>query len=46
VWFRKTKPAVVEAVVSPDCGISPEILCLIELAARWLVVYFTPPTPD
>lgn len=43
LWFRKTKRAVVEAVVSPDCGISPEILCLIELAARWLVAYFTPP---
>jgi len=45
VWFRKTKPAVVEAVVSPDCDISPEILCLIELAARWLVVYFARPIP-
>ena len=46
VWFRNTQRVTVEAVVSPDCGISPEILCLIELAARWLVVYFTPPTPD
>jgi DivIVA domain-containing protein len=45
VWFRMTKRAVVEAVVSPDCGISPEILCVIELAAWWLVVYFTPPIP-
>jgi hypothetical protein len=43
LWFRKTQRAVVEAVVSPDRGISPEILCLIELAARWLGVYFTPP---
>jgi hypothetical protein len=40
LWFRKTQRAVVEAVVSPDRGISPEILCLIELAADWLAVYF------
>jgi len=25
VWFRNTQRVTVEAVVSPDCGISPEI---------------------
>jgi hypothetical protein len=43
MWFRKTQRAVVEAVTSPDRSISPETLCLIELAAQWLRAYFSPP---
>ena len=43
MWFRKTQRNVVEAVTSPDRNISPETLCLTELAAQWLRAYFSPP---
>ena len=43
LWFRKINQTVTEAVVSPDCYVTPEILCLIECAASWLGAYFESP---
>ena len=40
LWFRKIDQTVTEAVVRPDCDVTPEILCLIECAASWLGAYF------
>lgn len=39
LWFRKTNQTVTEAIVRPDCDVTPEILCLIECAASWLGAY-------
>jgi hypothetical protein len=40
LWFRKTGQRATEVVVSPQCELTPEILCVIGLAAPWLGVYF------
>jgi hypothetical protein len=39
LWFRQTGRRT-EVVVSPQYGLTPEILCVIELAASWLALYF------
>jgi hypothetical protein len=36
LWFRKTEQNVMEAVISPACDLTPEILCVPELADSWL----------
>jgi len=40
LWFRQTGRRAAEVVVSPQCALTPEILCVIELAAPWLGMYF------
>jgi DivIVA domain-containing protein len=40
LWFRKTARRAVEVVVSPQCAVTPEILCVIQLAAPLLGSYF------
>jgi hypothetical protein len=39
LWLRKIERTVTEAVVSPNCDLTPEILCVIQLAALWLPAY-------
>jgi DivIVA domain-containing protein len=39
LWFRKTGRRATEVVISPQCALTPEILCVIELAAPWLDIY-------
>jgi hypothetical protein len=45
LWFRKPGwgPAV-EVIVSRDGDVTPEILCMIAIAASWLYHYLRPPT--
>ena len=40
LWLRQMERNVMEAVVSPTCNLTAEILCLIELAASWLHAYY------
>jgi hypothetical protein len=42
LWFRKMGLRVYEVVVSPECDITAEVLCVIELVAGWLSRYFPP----
>jgi DivIVA domain-containing protein len=42
LWFRTTGRRAAEVIVSPQCALTPEILCVIELAAPWLTRYFRP----
>lgn len=39
LWFRKIERDVTEAVIGPACDLTPEIRCVIELAASWLDAY-------
>ena len=43
LWFRKMGLRAYEVVVSPQCDITAEVLCVIELAAAWLQRYFLSP---
>jgi hypothetical protein len=47
LWFRKVGPRgdwrgplAVEVIVSPDCEVTAEILCVSALTMGWLVNYF------
>jgi hypothetical protein len=40
LWFRQTGRRATEVIVSPQRALTPEILCVIELAAPWLALYF------
>jgi hypothetical protein len=40
LWFRKIERNVMEAVIGPTCDLTPEILCVIELADSWLNAYY------
>jgi ribosomal protein L37E len=40
LWFRTTGRRAAEVIVSPRYALTPEILCVIELAAPWLARYF------
>jgi DivIVA domain-containing protein len=40
LWFRHIRRYEYDVVVNPDGHLTPEILCVIELTARWLVDYF------
>jgi len=42
LWFSHID-AEIEVVVSPECELSPELLCVIAMAASWLEQYFPPP---
>jgi hypothetical protein len=45
LWFRGVGQGedVVEVVVSAECDLTPEILCVVALAGRWLKQYITQP---
>jgi hypothetical protein len=43
LWFRKPWGAAVEVVVSPGCGLTPEVLCAVAVARSWLEEYFQVP---
>lgn len=50
LWFRKVGlpgdwrgPLAVEVILSPDCEVTKEILCVTALAMGWLVNYFVQP---
>jgi hypothetical protein len=40
LWFRRTERRVYEIVVSPQVDITTELLCMMELTARWLSTYY------
>jgi DivIVA domain-containing protein len=40
LWFRQTGHRAAEVIVSPRYALTPETLCVIELAAPWLARYF------
>jgi hypothetical protein len=42
LWFRTTGRQVADVVVSPECDLTPELLCVIELMASSLEEYFVP----
>jgi hypothetical protein len=42
--FRRIPKGMIEVVVSPDCDLTPEILCAIALTAEWLDSYFDKPS--
>jgi hypothetical protein len=40
LWFRRIWRRNYEVVVSPDCDLTTELLCVIDLTAGWLASYF------
>jgi hypothetical protein len=43
LWVRRIAPRKYEIVVSPDCHLTAEMLCAIDLTANWLHYYFALP---
>ena len=43
LWFRRIARAKYEIVVSPDCDLTTELMCIVCLAAGWLRGYFESP---
>jgi hypothetical protein len=46
LWFRRSATGLTEVVVSPECDLNAEVLCVIESTGRWLYSYFRNPAGE
>jgi hypothetical protein len=41
MWIRRIERQVYEVLLSPECELTPEALCVTHLATLWLAAYYT-----